>query len=35
MPTIRRKKALRSTVLIQAGPQQPDDQPHGWWVARR
>jgi arylsulfatase A-like enzyme len=31
MPTIRRKKGLRSTVLIQAGPQQPEDRPHGWW----
>ena len=31
MPTIRHKKPLRSTVLIQAGPQQPEDRRHGWW----
>lgn len=31
MPTIRRMKGLRSTVLIQAGPQQPEDRRHGWW----
>jgi len=31
MPTIRRNRPLRGTVLIQAGPQQPEDRRHGWW----
>ncbi len=31
MPTIRTRKALRSTVLIQAGPQEQVDRKYGWW----
>ena len=31
MPTIRKNKPLRSTVLIQAGPQEKIDRKHGWW----
>ena len=31
MPTIRKRKALRNTVLIQAGPQEQTDRKYGWW----
>jgi arylsulfatase A-like enzyme len=31
MPTIRNNKPLRSTVLIQAGPQEKVDRKYGWW----
>lgn len=31
VPTIRRNKPLRSTVLIQAGPQEQVDRRYGWW----
>lgn len=31
LPTIRDDAPLRETVLIQAGPQLPDDLAYGWW----
>ena len=31
IPTIRRNRPLRETVLIQAGPQTPPDRRYGWW----
>ncbi len=31
MPTIRKRKPLRDTVLIQAGPQEKVDRKYGWW----
>jgi len=31
MPTIRKQRKLRNTVLIQAGPQEEVDRRFGWW----
>jgi arylsulfatase A-like enzyme len=31
LPTIRKGRKLRSTVLIQAGPQEDVDRRYGWW----
>jgi arylsulfatase A-like enzyme len=31
MPTVKRDKPLRTTVLIQAGPQEKVDRKYGWW----